>query len=375
MTDNFEGLVLRSSLMPDGTLTLQAASETVPTPASDEIVIRVEAAPVNPADRLMMFPGLKPDALEAITVNGFPGVRGTLSPDAIKGMSARIGQALAVGNEGAGTVVAAGRDVQQYLGRVVALRDGMYAQYRLAKATECFLLPAGITAVEGAAASINPMTALGMVETMRREGHTALVHTAAASSLGQMLLRLCQQEGIELVNIVRRQAQVDILSGMGARHIIDSSRPDFELCLTQALAETGATLAFDAIGGGTMASTLLACMEQAQRRSLPFSRYGSPVHKQVYIYGVLDPSPRLLQGDYGAAWGVGGWLMTHFLTKAGAIVTHRLREKVAAELTTTFASTYAAHISLSEALDPVIITAYSSGSTGTKYLLEPHALR
>lgn len=375
MTDAFEGLVIRSSLMPDGTLTLQAKSEIVPPPANDEIVIRVEAAPINPADCLMMFPGLKPGALEAITGDGLPEVQGVIPPDVLKRMSGRIGQALAVGNEGAGTVVAAGRDAQQYLGRVVALRDGMYAQYRLAKAADCFLLPAGVTAVEGAAASINPMTALGMVETMRRERHTALVHTAAASNLGQMLLRLCQQEGIELVNIVRRQAQVDILSGMGARHIIDSSRPDFELRLAQALEETGATLAFDAIGGGTMASTLLACMEQAQRRSLPFSRYGSPVHKQVYIYGALDPSPRLLQGDYGAAWGVGGWLMTHFLTKAGASVTQRLREKVAAELTTTFASTYAAKISLSEALDPVIITAYSSGATGTKYLLEPHALR
>lgn len=375
MTDAFEGLVIRSSLMPDGTLTLQAKSEIVPPPANDEIVIRIEAAPINPADCLMMFPGLKPGALEAITGDGPPEVQGVIPPDVLKRMSGRIGQALAVGNEGAGTVVAAGRDAQQYLGRVVALRDGMYAQYRLAKAADCFLLPAGVTAVEGAAASINPMTALGMVETMRREGHTALVHTAAASNLGQMLLRLCQQEGIELVNIVRRQAQVDILSGMGARHIIDSSRPDFELRLAQALEETGATLAFDAIGGGTMASTLLACMEQAQRRSLPFSRYGSPVHKQVYIYGALDPSPRLLQGDYGAAWGVGGWLMTHFLTKAGASVTQRLREKVAAELTTTFASTYAAQISLSEALDPVIITAYSSGATGTKYLLEPHALR
>lgn len=375
MTDAFEGLVIRSSLMPDGTLTLQAKSEIVPPPANDEIVIRIEAAPINPADCLMMFPGLKPGALEAITGDGPPEVQGVIPPDVLKRMSGRIGQALAVGNEGAGTVVAAGRDAQQYLGRVVALRDGMYAQYRLAKAADCFLLPAGVTAVEGAAASINPMTALGMVETMRREGHTALVHTAAASNLGQMLLRLCQQEGIELVNIVRRQAQVDILSGMGARHIIDSSRPDFELRLAQALEETGATLAFDAIGGGTMASTLLACMEQAQRRSLPFSRYGSPVHKQVYIYGALDPSPRLLQGDYGAAWGVGGWLMTHFLTKAGASVTQRLREKVAAELTTTFASTYAAKISLSEALDPVIITAYSSGATGTKYLLEPHALR
>ena len=150
------------------------------------------------------------------------------------------------------------------MGRAVATRSnfGMYAQYRIAKVSDCMLLPEGVTPKQGASAFINPLTALGMAETMRREGHTALVHTAAASNLGQMLNRVCLMDGIDLVNVVRSAEQVDILRRIGAKYIVNSTSPTFNKDLTEALAETNATLAFDAIGGGPTAQTILASMEK-----------------------------------------------------------------------------------------------------------------
>jgi NADPH2:quinone reductase len=211
-----------------------------------------------------------------------------------------------------------------------------------------------------------------MIETMRMEGHTALVHTAAAANRGQMLNRLCQQEGISLVNIVRRREHVDLLKGLGAEHVCDSSSAGFAEDLVRALVETKATLAFDATGGGTLAGQILAAMETAQvRLGRDIGPYGSSTHKQVYIYGGLDRSPTQIERSFGLAWGIGGWLMPWFLAKIGPEASARLRQKVAAEIKTTFASTYSNEISLREALDLDVIAAYGEKATGKKYLIRP----
>jgi len=290
------------------------------------------------------------------------------------GLKARLDKALPVGNEGAGIVVDAGSDVQALVGRTVAARSllGMYAQYRVVKASDCLVLPDGVSPREGASAFINPLTVLGMVETMRRDGHSALVHAAAASNLGQMLNRVCLKDRIPLVNIVRSQAQTEILKQQGAKYVLDSTSPTFRRELVEAIAETGATLAFDAIGGGTMAGTIVTAMEEVLcAKGKSYSRYGSPIHKQVYIYGMLNPGPRILEGNLGAAWGVGGWLMTWFYEKIDSATLQRLRDRVANELTTTFASQYSSEISLADVLSPEIIVAFSRRATGEKFLICP----
>jgi hypothetical protein len=234
-------------------------------------------------------------------------------------------------------------------------------------------LPAGTTAAEGASWFVNPLTALGMTETMRREGHKALVHTAAASNLGQMLNKICLKDGIGLVNIVRSKEQADILHKIGARHVVDSTSPTFMDDLTNALVETGATIAFDAIGGGRLAGQILTCMETAiNKTAKAYSRYGSSVHKQVYIYGSLDPRPVELNRAFGMAWGVGGWLLFPFLMKVGAADGQKLRERVVAELKTTFASQYTKVVSLQEVLDPSNIAVYAKRATGEKFLINPN---
>ena len=179
-------------------------------------------------------------------------------------------------------------------------------------------LPAGTTPADGASWFVNPLTALGMTETMRRENHKALVHTAAASNLGQMLNKICIKDGIGLVNIVRSKEQADILHKIGAKHVVDSTADSFMDDLTNALVETGATIAFDAIGGGKLAGQILTCMEiAANKTAKEYSRYGSNVYKQVYIYGSLDNRPTELSRAFGLTWGVGGWLLTPFLQKIG----------------------------------------------------------
>ncbi|RZJ77933.1 MAG: NADH oxidase, partial [Brevundimonas sp.] len=291
------------------------------------------------------------------------------------GMASSRRDAMPVGNEGAGVVVAAGASpaAQALLGKTVAVIGGaMFSQYRTMNTASCMLLPDDASAADGASSFVNPLTALSMVETMRMEGHTALVHTAAASNLGQMLNRVCLADGVELVNIVRSPAQAEILRKIGAKHIVDSSAESFMDDLTDALAETGATLAFDAIGGGKLAGQILVAMETAINRSAgSYSRYGSSVHKQVYIYGMLDNRPTELGRAMGMAWGVGGWLLTPFLGKIGREGSARLRQRVAAELKTTFASHYVREISLAETLKPEIIAAYNRRATGEKYLINP----
>ena len=291
----------------------------------------------------------------------------------MKMMTARVGNSLPVGNEGAGVVVSAGAQAQVLLGRMVAIFGGAtYAQFKTVKAADALVLPEGTTAAEGASCFVNPLTALGMVETMRREGHTALVHTAAASNLGQMLVRICLADGVPLVNIVRSPEQAALLRGLGAEHVCDSSAPTFTEDLTAALVATGATLAFDAIGGGRLVSQIFTAMEAAANRTAAsYSRYGSTVHKQAYIYGGLDTGPTTLNRGFGMAWGVGGWLLPPFLAKIGPAAAQALRERVARELKTTFASHYTAEISLAEALRPDVIAAYNRRATGEKYLINP----
>jgi len=307
-----------------------------------------------------------------------PVVTAELAAGTLGGLSARVDKPLPVGNEAAGTVVAAGSSAaaQALLGKVVGIAGGgMYTQYRAVDASACLVLPEGTTAKDGASSFVNPLTALGMVETMRREGHSALVQTAAASNLGQMLVKLCLRDEVPLVNIVRKPDQEELLRSIGAVHVCNSASPSFTADLTEALQTTSATLAFDATGGGTLASQILSGMEKAaSSTAAEYSRYGSTVHKQVYIYGGLDTSPTILTRDFGMSWGVGGWLLTPFLQTAGAETIGRLRARVAEELTTTFASSYTREVSLAGMLEPDALTAYVKRATGAKFLVTPQAL-
>lgn len=371
--NDLAGLELRSLVTPEGELVLSLEDVPVAGPAADEVVVRIEAAPINPSDLGLL---LGPADVTAIRLEGTaerPVVRAPIPEKAMPAMAPRLGQSMPVGNEAAGTVIRAGPDARALLGRTVAVLGGaMYTRYRTLRATACVPLPEGTPARAGASAFVNPLTALGFVETMRMEGHSALVHTAAASNLGQMLNRLCLADGVPLVNVVRSQAQADILRAIGATHIVDSTASDFRERLTDAIAETGATLGFDATGGGPLAGQILAAMEAAQvRKMTEYSRYGSFTHKQVYVYGMLDPRPLEIGKNLGLAWGLGGWLLTPFLMKAGPETQARLRTRVAENLTTIFASHYTAEISLEEALQPEVIRAYARRATGEKYLLNP----
>ncbi len=368
-------LQLRSRVQADGSLQISLEPTPVPVPGPDEVLIQVQATPINPSDIGLLF---GPADLSTVKVAGSadrPLVTASIPERAMPGLAARVGQSMPVGNEGAGMVVAAGAApaAQALVGRTVAVIGGaMYAQYRAMPAAQCLPLPAGTTAAEGASCFVNPLTALGMVETMKREGHTALVHTAAASNLGQMLNRVCQKDGIDLVNIVRKPEQAALLRGIGAKHVCDSSAPGFMDELTDALASTGATIAFDATGGGTLAGQILQCMEAAiNRKAEQYSRYGSAVHKQVYLYGGLDTRPTEIRRTFGMAWGVGGWLLFPFLQKIGPAATQALRERVAAELKTTFASHYARTVSLAGALGADAIALYGQRNTGAKVLIDP----
>jgi NADPH2:quinone reductase len=371
-------LELRTKITSKGRLELWLEEKTVPIPAADELVVRIDAAPLNPSDIILLLGPADPASIHAGGTPTHPTAAANIPPEHMPGLEARLDKALPAGNEGAGIVVDAGSDVQALVGRAVAARSplGMYAQYRVVKASDCLVLPDGVSPREGASAFINPLSVLGMVETMRLEGHRALVHTAAASNLGQMLNLVCLKDGIPLVNIVRTQAQAEILLKLGAQHVLDSTSPTFRRNLVGALAETGATLAFDAIGGGTMAGTIVAAMEEALvAKAKSYSRYGSPIHKQVYLYGVLNPGPRVLEGNLGTAWGVGGWLMTWFYEKIDPTTAQRLRDRVTNELTTTFASHYTSEISLADALSPEIIVAYSRRATGEKFLMRPSSAK
>jgi len=369
-------LQLRSLVKRNGELELSLASVAIPAPQPDEVVVRVEASPINPSDIGLLFGAADMGTARQSGTSANPVVRATIPEGLTKSMAARLDQSMPVGNEGAGVVVSAGSsdEALALLGKTVAIFGGaMYSQYRCIKAEQCLALPEGTTPAEGASCFINPLTSLGMVETMRREGHKALVHTAAASNLGQMLNRICIADNVGLVNIVRTQPQEDLLRAIGARQVCNSSAPTFIQDLTQALVATGATIAFDAIGGGKLAGQILTCMEAALNRSATeYSRYGSTTHKQVYIYGGLDTGPTVLNRSFGFAWGIGGWLLWPFLQQIGPEAAQKLRERVVAELKTTFVSHYTKEISLAEALRLEEIAVYGRRATGAKYLINPN---
>ncbi|MBI3370192.1 MAG: zinc-binding dehydrogenase [Betaproteobacteria bacterium] len=368
-------LQLTSRITPDGELELALLEAPVPRPGPDEVLIRIEGTPINPSDIGNLFGPADLATLRATGTPQCPALSARIPAAAMKGVAGRVGQAMPVGNEGAGTVVAAGEApaAQALIGRLVAaLAGGMYAQYRCVKAAEVLPLPEGTAAADAASCFVNPLTALGMVETMRREGHKALVHTAAASNLGQMLNRICIADGIGLVNIVRKPGQLELLRSQGAARVCVSSAPEFASDLAAACAATGATLAFDAVGGGTLASQILAAMETALNRgATEYSRYGSPVHKQVYLYGALDTAPTEIRRNFGMAWGVGGWLLFPFLQRIGPQAANVLKRRVASELNTTFASHYSRVVSLAQALDPEVVASYTARATGEKFLIDP----
>ena len=369
------GLQLRSLITKSGELELSLVEMPIPEPAADQVVVKVEATPINPSDLGLLIGPADMSTAKATGSGADIKVTAKVPEHTLPFIAARLGQAMPVGNEGAGTVIKAGSSeaAQALLGKTVSAVGGsMYSQYRLLKATDCQPLPAGTTAAEGASWFVNPLTALGMVATMRAEGHKALVHTAAASNLGQMLVKVCLKDGVPLVNIVRRAEQVDVLRKLGAVHVCNSSAPTFMDDLTDTLAATGATVAFDAVGGGKLAGQILTAMESAlSRTAKEYSRYGSTTHKQVYIYGGLDRGPTEFTRTFGQAWGMGGWLLTPFLQKIGAEAQQKLRERVATEIKTTFASTYTKEVSLAGALALDEIAVYSKLGTGAKYLINP----
>lgn len=376
MSDGKTGLQLRSLIKNGGELEIALVDVPTPEPADDEVVVRIEATPINPSDLGLLVGAADMSTAKASGTKEAPVITAKVPDGAMRAMGARLDQSLPVGNEGAGVVIKTGSSdaAKALMGKTVAMIGGaMYAQYRTLKARDCQPLPEGTTAAEGASWFVNPLTALGMTETMRREGHKALVHTAAASNLGQMLNKICIRDGIGLVNIVRSKEQAEILKKIGAKHVVDSSVPSFIDDLTAALVETGATIAFDAIGGGKLAGDILNCMEIAiNKTAKEYSRYGSSVHKQVYVYGALDVRPIELPRGFGMAWGVGGWLLTPFLQKIGPADIGRLRQRVVSELKTTFASHYTKVVSLQEALDPANIAVYAKRATGEKFLINPN---
>ena len=370
-------LQLRSLVKRSGELELSLASVPTPQPGPNEVLVRIEAAPINPSDLGLLFAAADMSTAKVSGTAALPVVTARIPDAAMKAMAGRLDVSMPVGNEGAGVVVDAGSSdaARALVGKTVAVLGGaMYSQFRCIAADQCLVLPDGATPADGASSFVNPLTALGMVETMRREGHSALVHTAAASNLGQMLNRICQKDGVGLVNIVRKAEQEALLRAMGAAHVCNAASATFMQDLTEALVATGATLAFDATGGGKLAGQILGCMEAAANRTAKeYSRYGSTTHKQVYIYGSLDMGPTEFNRNFGMTWGMGGWLLFPFLQKIGPAAAQVLKQRVATELKTTFASHYSRQVSLAEALQLNMIAVYGKRATGEKFLINPNA--
>ena len=369
---------IRSTVTRNGTVEVSIVNAAMPVPSENEVLIKVESAPINPSDlALLISVAADLDSIEfsgedeasKTTIKIRPGLRA-----ALKG---RVDQPLSAGNEGAGIVVGAGEKATALIGKTVGVAGGsMYSQYRCAPASSCLVMDEGITSTEAASSFVNPLTALAFVETMKMENHAALVNTAAASNLGQMLVKICKDDEIPLVNIVRKPEQVKILKDLGAEYICDTSQSDFMKDLVEALISTGATLGFDATGGGNegkLPGQILAAMEVAANKTAKeYSRYGSDVYKQVYIYGGLDPTPTVLNRSYGLQWGLGGWLLTPMIGRIGMERFAEMRQRVVREIKTTFASHYTQEISLDDMLQPDNIKAYAKQGTGAKYLVNPH---
>jgi NADPH:quinone reductase len=375
MTD--KNIQLTSTISDDNTLTLALQNIDIPQPAADEVVVRIEAAPLNPSDLAVMFSAADMSTAIQSGTSQSPVIKADVPTQFMPALKTRVNKATPVGNEGAGTVVAAGSSpaAQALMGKMVAvIGGGTYRQYHCVKVQSCLELKAGTTAKQGASSFVNPLTALAMVETMRAEGHKAIIHAAAASSLGQMLNRICIADGIDLINIVRKAEQETLLRNMGAKYVVNSSSDSFVADLTAAITATGATIAFDPIGGGQLSSDILNCMEAAITRDVEeYSVYGSNTYKQVYIYGALDRGPITLNRNFGFAWGVNGFLLFNALGKLGTQTVMAMRKRIADEISTTFASHYTHEVSLSEALQLSSIAAYSKQATGEKYLITPQS--
>ena len=369
---------IRSEITSEGKLNLSIAASDVPIPGDDEVLIKVEASPINPSD-LGLLISFAAD-LDSISSSGSGDETVTtmgIHPGLMQSMKPRLDKSMQVGNEGGGVIVDAGKNVKDLIGKTVGVAGGaMYSQYRCLPAISCLVMNDGTTSAEAASSFVNPLTALGFTETMKLENHTALVHTAAASNLGQMLVKICLADDIPLVNIVRKQEHVDLLKNLGAKYICNTSDEDFMKCLIDCLVETGATLGFDATGGGNegkLAGQILSAMEiAANKNATEYSRYGSDTYKQVYIYGGLDPTPTVLNRSFGLSWGLGGWLLTPFIGRVGMEKFQEMRDRVAKEIKTTFASNYTKEVSLEEMLAPDAIKTYAKQATGTKYLVTPH---
>ena len=377
MTD-LKSKEIRSEITSEGKLNLSIVTSDVPTPGDDDVLIKVEASPINPSD-LGLLISFAAD-LDSISSQGSGEDTVTtmgIHPGLMQSMKPRIDKSMKVGNEGGGVIVDAGKNVKNLIGKTVGVAGGaMYSQYRCLPAISCLVMNEGTTSVEAASSYVNPLTALGFTETMKLENHTALVHTAAASNLGQMLVKICLADDIPLVNIVRKEEHVELLKKLGAKYICNTSDENFMKNLIDCLVETGATLGFDATGGGNegkLAGQILSAMEvAANKNATEYSRYGSDTYKQVYIYGGLDPTPTVLNRSFGLSWGLGGWLLTPFIGRVGTEKFQEMRERVAKEITTTFASSYTKEVSLEEMLEPDAIKTYAKQATGTKYLVTPH---
>ena len=369
------GLQLLSLIKDTGELEISLVNAPVPQPKDHEVIVEVKATPINPSDLGLLVGAADLSTARVSTRDSLPVLTADVPAAGMRAMAPRVGEAMPVGNEGCGIVVAAGESAaaQAMIGKLVAtVGGGMYAQYRCLPLAACMVLPDGTEPADGASCFVNPLTSLAFTEVMRNEGHSALVHTAAASNLGQMLVKICLADGIPLVNIVRSGAQAEILKTIGATHIVDSTSETFKNDLEAAVEATGATIGFDAIGGGKLSGQILSAMEiAAVKRMKTYSRYGSDEQKQMYIYGALDVGPTILNRSFGLTWNLGGFLLTPFLIKAGQDVNARMRSRVIAELTTTFKSHYSHEISLIEALDPAVMIAYNAKRTSEKFLIRP----
>ena len=368
-------LTMLTLVKETGELELSLERRPMPAPKDHEVLVKVLATPINPSDLGLLVGGADMTTAKASTRDGLPVITADVPPAGMRAMGGRIGEAMAIGNEACGLVVKAGASeaAQALMGKTVAMIGGdMYAQYRCLPAQACMVLPEGTDPKDGASCFVNPLTSLAFTQVMRSEGHSALVHTAAASNLGQMLVKICAKDGIPLVNIVRSAAQAELLNGIGAKYVVDSTSESFLPELTDAIVATGATCGFDAIGGGKLAGQILGCMEVAAvKRMTSYSRYGSDTFKQVYIYGGLDMSPTVLNRSFGLTWALSGFLLTPFMQKAGPEIVGRMRKRVVDELTSTFKSHYSHEITLEQALDLDTLLAYNAKRTGEKYLIRP----
>ncbi len=366
---------IQSEITDQGELKILIAETIKPEPKDGQVLIRIEASPINPSDLGLLIGPADINSMEVSGSGSDAIVSMQVPQEILRSVSARFNQSLPVGNEGAGVVESAGKGAEDLIGKVVGVAGGaMYSEYRCLPAESCLVMNEGTSSEQSASCFVNPLTALGMVETMKMENHSALMHTAAASNLGQMLIKICNTENIPLVNIVRKKEHVDMLKDLGAEHVCNSSADDFMNQLVEAIIKTGATLGFDATGGGKLASQLLTAMEiAANKTATEYSRYGSDKYKQVYIYGGLDRSPTTLTRSFGFSWGLGGWLLAPFIGKIGTEKFQELRQKVADEIDTTFASSYTKEVSLEEVLLEENIKKYAMQATGEKFLIKPQS--